>query len=111
MPKEITKLELAKKIKALGKLEVSQKNSIICSLIGHSKISTTCFGYRYCARCGEQVGDSLGSIDFGVKEAVIVGHNCDTCKDNFKKCDWRDKLFVRNPFAKNYDKSKFLEII
>lgn len=108
---EITKAQLAKKIKALGDIEVEQRNSIICSLIGHSKISTTCFGYRYCARCGDRLGDSLGSIDYGMPEAVIVGHNCPTCKENFKKCDWKDKLFVKNPFAKNYEKSKFLEIL
>lgn len=103
MEKEITKAELKKKIKALGKISEEQRNSIICSLVGHSKISTTCFGYRNCARCGEQLGDSLGSIDFGIKNAVIVGHNCKVCKANFKKCDWRDKLYVKNPLTKFYD--------
>lgn len=108
MTKEITIQQLKKKITALGKLEHEQKMSIICSLIGHSRISTTCFGYRYCGRCGDQLGDSLGSIDFGIKEAVIAEHKCPECKKNFKKCDWQDKLFCRNPFAKNYDKSKYL---
>jgi hypothetical protein len=90
--------ELNKKIKALGELKHEQKMSIICSLIGHSRISTTCWGYRNCARCREQLGDSLGSIDFGVKNAVIVGHKCDICKKNFDKCDWKDKLYCKDPF-------------
>ena len=109
--KQLTLSELKKKIKALGKIDAATRNSIICSLVGHSHISTMCFGYRYCARCGDQVGDSLGSIDMGVKEAVIVGHNCPECKKNFEACTIFDKIFVRNPFSKNYEKSKFLETI
>lgn len=111
MTKELTKLDLAKKIKAMGQIEESQRNGIICTFVGHSKVSTTCFGYRYCARCGDQVGDSLASVDYGIKEAVIVGHGCDTCRENLKKCDWTDKLYVRNPFAKNYGRSKYLETL
>ena len=91
--------ELRKKIKALGKISDDQRNSIICSLIGHSRISTICFGYRNCGRCGEQLGDSLGSIDPGAKEAVFIGHKCPTCKENYKKCDWKDKLYCKDPFA------------
>jgi hypothetical protein len=74
------------------------KKQIICSLIGCSKICTTCIGYRYCSRCGRQLGDSLGSIDYGIKEAVIIGHNCKVCKKNYKKCTWKDKYLVQNPF-------------
>lgn len=99
--KEIkTKKELMEVLSKIPITDKSQRNDIICSLIGHSKICTTCWGYRYCGRCGAQLGDSLGSIDFGVKEAVIVGHNCKVCRENYKKCDWRDKLYVKNPFNK-----------
>ncbi len=104
----MTQKELKGKIKALGKIDLETKKSIICSLIGHSKISTTCMGYRYCARCGEQLGDSLGSIDFGIKDAVIVGHNCPICKKNFKKCNWKDKLYCVDPFKKESKKSSYL---
>ena len=107
----MTKIELKKKIKALGKITDTARNSIICSLVGHSRISTYCFGYRNCARCGDQVGDSLGSIDPGAKEAVIVGHNCKACKANFKECTWKDKLFVKDPFAKDEEKAKILEVL
>lgn len=98
---KITKKELLKKLKLLDLKDKKKRNDIVCSLIGHSRISTTCWGYRYCARCEQQVGDNLGSIDFGVKEAVIVGHNCKTCRANYKKLTWKDKLYCPNPFKKN----------
>ena len=99
--KEIkTKEELLKILAKIPIRNKSQRNNLICSLIGHSKICTTFFGYRYCGRCGEQLGDSLGSVDFGAKEAVIIGHNCPTCRENYKKCDWKDKLYVKYPFTK-----------
>lgn len=81
-----------------------QRNSIVCSLIGCSRISTVCFGYRYCARCGDQIGDNLGSIDAGRPDAVVIGHNCKKCRANYKKCTWKDKVFVKNPFPKKKKK-------
>ncbi len=99
--KEIkTKKEL---LEVLGKIPIKnkdQRNVLVCGLIGHSKICTTCFGYRYCGRCGDQRGDSLGSVDFGMKEAVIIDHSCKECKKNYKNCTWKDKLYVKNPFTK-----------
>lgn len=95
-----TKKELVELLKKIPFKDNEHKKVIICSLIGHSRISTTCFGYRNCARCGIQLGDSLGSIDFGIKDAVIVGHNCKICKANYKKCTWKDKYLIENPFKK-----------
>lgn len=90
-------MEKLKLVKLKGK---EQRNEIVCTLIGHSRISTTCFGYRYCGRCEKQVGDSLGGVDFGIKGAVIVGHNCKECRKNYKECTWRDKLYCPDPFKK-----------
>ncbi|MFV0551028.1 MAG: hypothetical protein ACK5L6_03775 [Anaerorhabdus sp.] len=70
---------------------------IFCVLFGHSNIVENCFGYRYCSRCGEQVGDSLGGNYYNPKE-VIVGHNCDVCRENYKKMSWKDKFLCPNPF-------------
>ena len=67
-----------------------------CVWFGHSKIVTMCFGYVYCARCGDQIGDRLGGADNGERQ-VIVDHNCDKCQSNYKKLTWRDKLFAPNP--------------
>ena len=97
--KTMTKRTLDAKLKALGKLGDDQKREIVCSLIGHSKIQSTCFGYYYCGRCSAQLGDSLGSFYPGAKDAVVIGHNCETCRANYEKCDWRDKLMVPDPFA------------
>lgn len=108
--KEIkTKKDLLDILSKIPIKDKSQRNYIICSLIGHSRICTTCFGYRYCGRCSQQLGDSLGSIDPGAKGAVIIGHNCDVCVENYKKCDWKDKLYVENPFKKETNGSTNVE--
>jgi len=94
----MTKKELLKILKSIPVKDKDQRNRLVCSLIGHSRISTTCFGYRNCARCGDQLGDSLVSVDFGGEKAVIVGHNCSTCKKNYKECTWKDKIYCPDPF-------------
>lgn len=94
----MSKKELLAKLKLLEPKDKAQRNELVCTLIGHSKICTTFFGYRYCGRCEAQLGDNLGSIDFGAKKAVIVGHSCEVCQANYKLCTWKDKLYVANPF-------------
>lgn len=108
----MTKAELQKKIKALGKISDKQQNAVICSLIGHSNIVNTFFGYIYCGRCEAQIGDSLGSV-YDNPDVVIQGHKCDKCIENFKRTTWKDKLFVKdpmvdNPFFSEEDKREFL---
>lgn len=95
----MTKKELMRKLKLLEPESDEQRNSIICSLIGHSKIQTTCFGYFYCARCGDQLGDTLGGVYPDAESNVIVGHGCKQCKENYEKLTWRDKLYCPDPFA------------
>lgn len=92
----MTKAELLKKLKALGKISNKQRNAVVCTLVGHSKVVTTCFGYVHCARCDAQIGDNLGSV-FDLTNYVIVGHACDTCKDNYRKLDWKSKLYAVDP--------------
>lgn len=95
----MTKTELLKKIAALGKISDAQKRSVTCSLIGHSRVISMCFGYVSCARCEDQIGDTLGG-SFDTANRVVVGHRaknnrpCPTCKKAYKKLDWRDKLFL-----------------
>lgn len=73
--------------------------SIFCVLFGHSRITTFCFGYRYCGRCGMQVGDSLAGCYDSSKD-VIIGHDCDICKENYKTLTWKDKFLTPYPFNK-----------
>lgn len=98
MSSKITKKELMSKLKVLDIQDKETRNSVVCGLIGHSRIQTACFGYYYCARCGNQLGDTLCSIYPGAEDAVVVGHNCKTCRKNYKTLTWRDKLYCPNPF-------------
>jgi len=67
--------------------------AVFCIFFGHSLIRKTFFGYVYCARCGAQVGDILmGACMYNGSNDVIVGHNCPTCIENYKKLKWRDKI-------------------
>jgi methionyl-tRNA synthetase len=71
---------------------------LACIWLGHSMIMTSFFGYHYCGRCGETLGDTLaGSFPQG-NYAVIIGHNCEKCKENYENMTWKDKLFVPDPF-------------
>ncbi len=72
--------ELKEVLKKIPYKDNKQRNNIICSLIGHSRISTMCIGYRHCGRCEDLLGDNLGSVDYGQPGAVIRGHNCGTCR-------------------------------
>lgn len=93
----MTRAELRRKLKALGPLDKDTRNTVTCALIGHSGIHTGCMGYFYCGRCGTQVGDSLmGS--YNGKDTVIIEHDCSTCRKNYEKLTWRDKLYVPDPF-------------
>lgn len=99
MKKEIkTKSELLKILKGIPIKDKEQRNSIVCSLIGHSRINTACFGYRNCGRCGDQLGDNLASVDYGRENIVFIGHKCKQCISAYKMCTWRDKLYVKDPF-------------
>lgn len=95
----LTKAKLIAKIKALGKITTEQKHEIVCSLIGHSKIVDLCFGYVTCARCNQQIGDTLGGI-FDLKTYVIVGHKCKECVANYKSLTWKDTYLTPDPFKK-----------
>lgn len=94
---EWTRDDLVRKLAALGEITEPERNRITCALIGHSRIVTYWFGYVSCARCGDQIGDTLGGMT-NIDNSVIVGHACDVCRANYEKFGWQDKLFVANPF-------------
>lgn len=95
----MTKTELTKKIKALGKITDEQRCGIVCSLIGHSHVVEFCFGYVTCARCGDQIGDTLGGAFKLDKHAIVGIHTkdktvCKECLANYKKMTWEDMVFL-----------------
>jgi hypothetical protein len=107
IPKEIkTKKQLLEILKKIPIRDKEHRKEMICSLIGHSLICTNCWGYRNCGRCGMQLGDNLGSVDYGREDCVFIGHNCPTCRKNYKKCTWKDKYLVANPFKKKRKEKK-----
>lgn len=73
--------------------------SIWCAIFGHTRVETAFWGYHCCARCGTQVGDTLGSVYPGANDSVIVGHKCEMCVNNYKKLKWHEKVFTPNPFG------------
>lgn len=93
-----TKRELLQKLKALGDISEEQKKSVVCSLIGHSRIQSHFFGYYNCGRCEEKLGDSLAGCYSG-ESVVIIGHKCKTCEKNYAECTWKDTFMCPDPFA------------
>lgn len=82
--------------------------AITCLLIGHSKIQNVFFCSFYCGRCGKLLGDWLGDWRDDIAstpDIVIVGDSCKACYDNYKKCTWKDKLFVGYPFKQEEDET------
>ena len=66
---------------------------VLCGLLGHSKFTTSCWGYVYCARCDSQVGDNLaGTQADGV--CLDFGHDspCKNCDAQRGKWSWRERL-------------------
>lgn len=99
----MTKAELLDKLRIVGG-DTSQRNSVTCALIGHSRIRTFCFGYNYCARCEAQMGDSLGGT-FKVSDEYIEGHTDKECLANLLKMTWKDKLYVpKKIYSKGEDR-------
>jgi hypothetical protein len=98
--KLLTRKELMQKLELLKPFkDKEQRNEIVCALIGHSRIIETWFGYQDCSRCGERLADALGGVGLG-GDYVVVGHNCKICRKNYKKLDWRNRIYCPNPFKK-----------
>lgn len=96
--RELTEIGLKRKLSALGNISDGQRKAVACSLIGHSKIVTTFFGYVYCGRCDAQIGDTLAG-SFDLRERVVSGHDCEQCRKVEKTLTWRDRFMAEDPFA------------
>ena len=94
---QMTRTEVLKRIRGLAG---PQRKSTVCALIGHSRIVDGCMGEVYCGRCDTKIADQLMGGYAGAEDSVRIGHNCRTCRSNFRKMTWRDKFLVPNPFTK-----------
>lgn len=94
----MTLREYKKTIRELGPATEVQRKKVTCALLGHSRIQDYCFGQYTCARCGTLTGDNLACVYMSAPDVVIVGHNCPTCRENYKKLSWKDKMLCPDPF-------------
>jgi len=78
---------------------MSKIKKIFCAVFRHSRIHTGSWGYKYCARCREQVGDSLVGT-YNDENTTVIGHDCPVCIENYKKMNWIDKFLAPYPFKK-----------
>lgn len=69
---------------------------IICVVFGHSRLVTNCFGYKSCARCSQQLGDSLAGVGLpvGKNGYFQIGQTCQCaeCKASFDSLRWIDRF-------------------
>ena len=91
---EMTEAEVRKRTEGLSD---DQAKAVVCALVGHSNIETTCFGYHYCGRCKAQVGDTLAGT-YSNPDIVVIGHDCDICRANAKRLRWQDTMLAPEPF-------------
>lgn len=89
----MTEKQLETKIKLIEPKDKETRNSLVCALIGHSRIRTFFFGYNYCGRCGAELGDSLGGA-WEQTDEYIEGHDDPDCLEALSKMGWQDKLYV-----------------
>lgn len=79
---------------ALDDPDLIRAAKILCAVFGHPPVVTTCFGYINCARCGEQLGDSLGGVSTIGEGRMVVGHNCKNCRAVEKKLRPIDRVLT-----------------
>lgn len=96
--KSLTKQRVARLIanNRRAGLSEDQLKELCCTLIGHSNIVEGCFGYVHCGRCEAQIGDTLAG-SYRNDDAVIVGHDCEVCRENAKRLTWRDTFMAKDP--------------
>lgn len=73
---------------------MSKIKKILCVIFGHPPVVTTCLGYVHCARCEDQVGDTLGGST-SLKMKAVVGHDCEVCRSIWRSLSFTQKLLTR----------------
>jgi len=69
--------------------------SVWCALFQHTPIQDTFFGYWNCARCGAQLGDSLGgAYTGGIPVSGLHEPGCETCVGIYREMKWYDFVMV-----------------
>lgn len=70
--------------------------SIFCALFRHSHLVTNCMGYKYCARCATQLGDTVGGVGLPAGKGGYFGIGqlcqCESCRQAFDTLTWVDRF-------------------
>ena len=81
----------------IGGIDEEVQQKMVCAMVGHSRLLTQCFGYHHCARCGAQVGDSLGGSFRDVDNKMgltIINCACEKCSTSYAAFTWKDLFMV-----------------
>jgi len=68
--------------------------AVFCALFGHARVYTTCFGYVSCARCRQQLGDTLAG---SFSDAGGVSCDCTECQRAWANLKWVERAFCKRP--------------
>jgi hypothetical protein len=72
------------------------RNRVVCAVIGHSRIVSVFWGEVSCGRCEQKIGDTLMGV-YPLDKCVVIGHDCDKCREIAKTFTWRDTLGTPDP--------------
>jgi len=102
----------------MDELTKEQEARIYCIKKGHADYVTMFFGYVYCGRCGDQIGDRLAGI-YDTRKKAIIGckkKNCKECGAIIKKLSPLDKEIAKRlkkdeakPIGESIGREKILE--
>jgi hypothetical protein len=100
----------------MEKLSQEQKARIYCVKHGHARYVTTFWGYVYCGRCGEQIGDGLAGV-FDPSDRMVIGckrKGCKVCPRVMREANALDKEIIKrlrkDPVASTEEVLKGLRI-
>lgn len=68
--------------KSIVSADIGVVRKTLCAMVGHPPLVIESFGYLSCARCEEQLGDTLGGFTRVAAGKKIVGHgpDCPHCR-------------------------------
>ena len=81
---------------------------IICGFLDHSQFTTNFFGYVYCARCGEEMGDNLaGSFANGISINSEHELDCKNCMEIRNNMSFKERFIskIEEPILRRIIKS------
>jgi hypothetical protein len=85
----LTRAQVLEKVKALGGVTESFRNSYVCNLLGHTKVQKPEGWVNVCARCGAPVFSPTPR-----EGAVILGQDTPEMRENHSLLRWKDLLYA-----------------